>query len=50
MMNDLYANSKKPFVVVVDSGELYDPACRALKGIPVFREADRAIKALERFF
>jgi len=50
MINDLYANTKKPFVVVVDSGELYDPACRILKGIPVFREADRAIRALERFF
>jgi len=49
MMNDLYMTSKKPFVVVVDSGELYDPACKLLKGIPVFREADRAIKALEKF-
>ena len=49
MINDLAVASKKPFVVVVDSGELYDPACRLLKGIPVFREADRAIRALERF-
>lgn len=49
MINDFYATCKKPFVVVVDSGELYDPACRLLKGIPVFREADRAVKALERF-
>ena len=50
MIKDLYARTKKPFVVVVDSGELYDPACRSLKGIPVFRESDRAIRALEKFF
>ena len=39
--------SSKPFVVVVDSGELYDPACRLIKTVPVFREADRAIKVLK---
>jgi len=50
MIKDLYARTNKPFVVVVDSGELYDPACKLLKGIPVFREADRAVKALESFF
>ncbi len=50
MINDLYANTKKPFVVVVDSGELYDPACKILTDIPVFRESDRAIKVLEKFF
>jgi acyl-CoA synthetase (NDP forming) len=50
MIKDLYSSTKKPFVVVVDSGELYDPACRSLKGIPVFRESDRAIRALEKFF
>ncbi len=49
MMKELYAHTKKPFMVVVDSGELYDPACKLLKGIPVFRESDRAIKALEKF-
>ncbi len=41
--------SKKPFVVVVDSGELYDPACKLIKTVPVFREADRAMKVLGRY-
>ena len=50
MIKDIHKTSKKPFIVVVDSGELYDPACNLMHGIPVFREADRAVKALETFF
>ncbi len=39
----------KPWVVVVDSGPLFDPLAAALAahGIPVFRAADRAIRALD---
>lgn len=49
-MAEAYAKtSKKPFIVVVDSGELYDPACKAIGSAPVFREADRALKALVRY-
>ncbi len=42
------AGSDKPVVVVVDSGELYDPLAETLEagGLPVFRAADRAVRAL----
>lgn len=49
MTQDYSINTKKPFVVVVDSGELFDAACRVLKDVPVFREADRAVAALSRY-
>ncbi|MFH1676288.1 MAG: CoA-binding protein, partial [bacterium] len=41
-------NIRKPLVLVVDSGKLYDPMVEMLMnaGIPVFRSADRAIKTL----
>jgi acyl-CoA synthetase (NDP forming) len=43
--------SRKPVVIVVDSGRLYDPLCRMLEeaGIPVFRKIDRAARALAAF-
>jgi hypothetical protein len=42
------AESRKPWVAVVDSGPLYDPLARALesRGVPTFRSADRALAAL----
>ncbi|MCX6112704.1 MAG: acetate--CoA ligase family protein [Proteobacteria bacterium] len=49
MIEEYSKTSDKPFVVVVDSGELYDPACKVIKNVPVFRESDRAIKALSRY-
>lgn len=41
----------KPVVAVVDSGVLFDPMERALEagGLPVFRSADRAMRALCRW-
>lgn len=41
----------KPWVAVVDAGPLYDPMSRILEegGVPVFRTADRAMKALAAF-
>ena len=41
----------KPVVVVVDSGEIYDPLCRRFEeaGIPVFRKIDRAARSLAAF-
>ena len=41
----------KPVVVVVDSGALFDPMVRVLEteGLPVFRAADRAMRALCRW-
>jgi len=46
---EFWKTTKKPFVAVIDSGELYDPACKALGDIPVFREADRAVRALAKY-
>jgi hypothetical protein len=40
--------SDKPVVAVIDSGVLFDPLAEALRagGLPVFRSADRAVRAL----
>jgi acyl-CoA synthetase (NDP forming) len=47
----VFRSTDKPFVVVVDSGRLYDPMCHFLEdaGLPVFRCADRATVALGRY-
>lgn len=44
----LFRETKKPLVVVVDAGRLYDPLVQALEaaGLPVFRRADEAVRAL----
>lgn len=44
----LFARGSKPWVAVVDSGELYDPLTRELtrRGVPTFRTADRALRIL----
>ena len=41
----------KPWVCVVDGGELYDPMAYQIEaaGIPTFRTADRALRSLEAF-
>lgn len=41
----------KPWVCIVDGGALYDPMARQIEaaGIPTFRSADRALRALEAF-
>ncbi|MCL4849168.1 MAG: acetate--CoA ligase family protein [Acidobacteria bacterium] len=46
-----FAASRKPWVVVVDAGPLYDPFAAALARhrLPVFRTADRAVGALDAF-
>ncbi len=51
LMVDIIARSAKPAVVVVDSGEIYDPMCRVIEkaGIPVFRKIDRAARSLAAF-
>lgn len=51
LMVDIINGSPKPAVVVVDSGEIYDPMCRIIEkaGIPVFRKIDRAARALAAF-
>ncbi|MBU1079727.1 MAG: acetate--CoA ligase family protein, partial [Spirochaetes bacterium] len=45
---ELFARTQKPWVAVVDSGELYDPLARELvrRGVPTFRTADRALRML----
>ena len=44
-------NLRKPVVVVIDSGGLYDPMAMRIRelGIPTFRSADRAMAALGRY-
>ena len=46
---ELWQRTTLPWVVVVDAGSLYDPLVAALEagGLPVFRAADRAVRALE---
>lgn len=45
------AEADKPVVAVVDAGALFDPFAEALRagGLPVFRSADRAARALCRW-
>lgn len=44
----LFRETKKPLVAVVDAGAHYEPLVQALEagGVPVFRAADAAVKAL----
>jgi acyl-CoA synthetase (NDP forming) len=48
---ELKKKYKKPIVFCVSAGNLYEPYCELAhkNGIAVFRSADRAIRALERF-
>ncbi|MCP4902380.1 MAG: CoA-binding protein [bacterium] len=45
------AASTTPLVTVVDSGKLYDPLSEHLqsRGLPVFRNADQAVRVLTKF-
>jgi acyl-CoA synthetase (NDP forming) len=47
----LAAEIRKPMVVNLDSGRLYDPMVTMLEvaGIPVFRRIDRATRALSTY-
>ena len=49
LLVDLWRRTTKAWVAVVDAGPLYDPFAAALEagGIPVFRTADRALRALD---
>jgi acyl-CoA synthetase (NDP forming) len=49
MINELGKNSKKPFIVIVDSGSIFDKACSLIESVPVFRESDDAIKFLSKY-
>jgi acyl-CoA synthetase (NDP forming) len=46
---DVWRRTSKAWVAIVDGGPLYDPFVAALEagGIPVFRTADRAMRALD---
>jgi acyl-CoA synthetase (NDP forming) len=48
---ELWRASAKPWVAVIDSGSLYDPMAAVLEspGVPVFRTADRALRAFARW-
>jgi indolepyruvate ferredoxin oxidoreductase beta subunit len=47
----LFADASKPVVVNIDAGSLYEPMAKALRaaGVPVFRSADQAVRALGRY-
>ena len=49
LLTDLWRRTTKPWVVVLDSGSLYDAAAQRLtdEGVPVFRAADRAARTLD---
>ncbi len=49
LLVDLWHRTTKAWVAIVDGGPLYDPLVAALEagGIPVFRTADRAMRALD---
>lgn len=51
LLPQIAQQSGKPVVMVVDSGDLFDPMEAALEegGLPVFRSADRAMRALCRW-
>jgi acyl-CoA synthetase (NDP forming) len=48
---ELFRRARKPFVVVIDGGRLYDPLADHLQraGLPVFRSGDRAVRMLARY-
>ncbi len=48
---ELFRECRKPFVVNIDSGELYAPLADRLEraGIPVFRRADEAVRFLRTY-
>ena len=47
----IFADTDKPMVVAIDSGSLYDPLASGIRnaGIPVFRTADSAVRALGKY-
>jgi acyl-CoA synthetase (NDP forming) len=47
----IFAETSKPLVVAIDAGSLYDPLAFTIRGggIPVFRSADSAVRALGRY-
>jgi len=47
----LFRETDKPFVVVIDAGRLYDPMADHIQrgGVPVFRSGDRAVRLLGRY-
>ncbi|HDS31151.1 MAG TPA: CoA-binding protein, partial [Firmicutes bacterium] len=51
LINAFRTEIKKPLVVVIDSGSLYDPMVAMFMdaGIPVFRSADEAVRVIGRW-
>lgn len=50
-LGDFSSDKSKPVIFIVDSGDLFNDYVRSLreKGFPVFRSADRAMKALGKY-
>lgn len=51
LLPPLFARLRKPLVIVADGGALFDPLAQGLvdAGVPVFRSADRATRALAKY-
>ena len=51
LVAELFRETRKPVVVTIDSGRLYDPGALLLEraGVPVYRKIDRAGRALSAF-
>ncbi|MBU0719637.1 MAG: acetate--CoA ligase family protein, partial [Planctomycetes bacterium] len=51
ILPELLSGSSKPLVAVIDSGDRYEPLVNALRtgGVPTFRSADQAVRALGRY-
>lgn len=51
LLPPLVERSRKPVIVTVDSGQLYDALVRELasRGVPVFHAVDRAMQALQKY-
>ncbi|SLM32398.1 conserved hypothetical protein [Desulfamplus magnetovallimortis] len=50
-ISELASHHSKPVIMVIDSGELYDPLAKAFQaeGLPVFRSADQAVYVLGKY-
>lgn len=51
LLPDVAAASDKPVIVVIDSGEIFEPMAKLIesRGLPVFRSGDRAMRSLCRY-
>ncbi len=51
LLSEIFQNNETPFVVNIDSGEIYNPLVKAFekKGIPCFRRSDEAVSMIQKW-